>query len=81
MGITRDLLVASVGRADLAPSRELVDELERLAGQIGPAPLVEMTVVLEGIHEALRQNAAPRLALEAAMLAWPILAEPAPSSR
>ncbi len=81
MGITRDLLVASVGRADLAPSRELVDELERLARRIGPSPLVQMTVVLERIHEGLRQNAAPRLALEAAMLTWPMLAEPAPSSR
>ena len=81
MGITRDLLVASVGRADLAPSRELVAELERLARRIGPAPLQEMSAVLERVHDALRQNAAPRLALEAAMLGWPMLAEPAPTPR
>ena len=79
--ITRDLLVASVGRADLAPSRELVGELERLAARIGPGPLVEMIAVLERVHEALRENAAPRLALESAMLGWPMIAEPPPASR
>lgn len=81
LAVTRDLLVASVGRADLAPGRELVIELERLAVRIGPGPLREMTGLLQRIHEALRQNAAPRLALEAAMLTWPMVSPPRPSAR
>lgn len=81
LSVTRDLLVASVGRAELAPSRELGPELERLAGGTGPGPLREMSGLLERIHEALRQNAAPRLALEAAMLRWPFVSPPAATAR
>jgi hypothetical protein len=81
LSLTRDLLVASVGRAGLAPSRELGPELERLAGQVGAGPLLEMIGLLERIHEALRQNAAPRLALEAAMLTWPFVSPPATPAR
>jgi DNA polymerase III, delta subunit len=81
LSVTRDLLVASVGRAELAPSRELVPELERLAGHIGPGELSEMVGMLERIHEALRQNAAPRLALEAAMLNWPFVSPPVAPAR
>jgi hypothetical protein len=33
-----------------------------------------MAHLLERIHDGLRENAAPRLALEAAMLRWPNLA-------
>ncbi len=79
LAVTRDLLVASVGRGDLAPARELVEELERYAVAIGPDPLREMTAVLERTHDALRENAAPRLALESAMLRWPMLPSSAPS--
>ena len=81
LSVTRDLLVASVGRAELAPSRELGPELERLAGEIAPESLVEMIGLLERIHEALRQNAAPRLALEAAMLTWPFVSPPIATTR
>jgi DNA polymerase III gamma/tau subunit len=81
LALTRDLLVASVGRAELAPGRELGAELERLAGRIGPGALHGMVRFLERIHESLRQNAAPRLALEAAMLTWPMLPPPHPAAR
>jgi len=81
LAVTRDLLVASVGRAELAPSRELGPELERLAGRIGPDSLGDMIRLLERIHEALRQNAAPRLALEAAMLTWPFVPPPVAPAR
>lgn len=81
LAVSRDLLVASVGRGELAPSRELGPELERLAGRIGPRGLHEMVRFLERIHEALRQNAAPRLALEAAMLMWPMVPQAQPSAR
>lgn len=71
--LTRDLLVAAVGRVELAPSRELAPELESFAGRIGAAPLVRMATRLEIVHAGLLENAAPKLALEALMLAWPFL--------
>lgn len=73
LALTRDLLVASAGRPDLAPSGEMADELGALGGRIGSEPLLGMLDRLELIHEGLRENAAPRLALEAAMLTWPML--------
>ena len=73
LSLTRDLLVAAVGRAQLAPSGELAPELATLAGRIGSGPLVRMAGLLERIHAGLREAAAPKLALEAAMLAWPLL--------
>jgi len=76
LALTRDLIVAAVGRAELAPSRELAPELGALAGRIGPAPLARMAALLERIHGGLRENAAPKLALEAGMLSWPLLSQP-----
>ena len=76
LSLTRDLIVAAAGRADLAPSRELAPDLAAVAGRIGPAPLVRMATLLETIHGGLREAAAPKLALEAAMLAWPLLPQP-----
>ena len=73
LSLTRDLLVASAGRPELAPGAELGEDLERHATRIGSESLVRMARLLERIHEGLQQNAAPKLALEAAMLAWPIL--------
>ena len=73
LSLTRDLIVAAVGRADLAPSAELAPDLAELASRIGPVPLVRMAALLERVHAGLRDAAAPRLALEAAMLAWPQL--------
>jgi hypothetical protein len=35
-----------------------------------------MAALLEQIHAGLSQSAAPKLALEAAMLAWPMLTGP-----
>ncbi|MDQ3691137.1 MAG: hypothetical protein M3406_14100 [Chloroflexota bacterium] len=76
LSLTRDLIVAAVGRADLAPSRELVPGLSGFAERIGPAPLVRMAALLERIHGGLSESAAPKLALETAMLAWPMLPGP-----
>lgn len=72
--LTRDLLVAAVGRSDLAPGSELGPDLEAVAARVGAPPLVAFARLLEAIHDALRENAAPRLALERAALAWPSLA-------
>jgi DNA polymerase III subunit delta' len=76
LALTRDLLVAAAGRPELAPGLELGGDLERHAKRIGTEPLARMARLLERIHDGLRQNAAPRLALEAAMLAWPMLPPP-----
>lgn len=69
--LTRDLIVAAAGRADLAPATELLPDLAATASDIGTAPLVAFAQRLEVVHEGLRQNTAPRLALETAMLDWP----------
>lgn len=76
LSLTRDLIVAAVGRAELAPSRELAPELQSLAERIGPATLVRMAALLERVRGGLREAASPKLALEAAMLAWPLLPQP-----
>jgi DNA polymerase III delta prime subunit len=74
LALTRDLMVAAAGRPELAPSRELATpELASIAARVGSAPLARMARFLERIHDGLSQNAAPRLALEAAMLTWPML--------
>jgi len=33
--------------------------------------MAEMVRLLERVHDGLRENGSPRLALEVAMLAWP----------
>jgi DNA polymerase-3 subunit delta' len=71
--LTRDLLVAAAGRPELAPSGELAAQLGTLAARTGIGPLRAMLARLERVHAGLRENAAPKLALEAAMLAWPML--------
>ena len=76
LSLTRDLIVAAAGRVELAPSGELAPELAALADGIGPAPLVRMAALLERVHAGLHEAAAPKLALEAAMLAWPLLPQP-----
>ncbi len=77
LALTRDLMVAAAGRVELAPSRELDGPgLTSAAARIGIEPLVRMARLLERIHDGLGESAAPRLALEAAMLTWPMLAPP-----
>ncbi len=79
IGVSRDLLVAAAGRAELTPSAELAVELGDLGRRIGVAPLLGMLEHLERVHAGLGENAAPRLALESAMLRWPML--PVPGDR
>jgi DNA polymerase-3 subunit delta' len=73
IGLSRDLLVAAAGRAELTPSAELADELGALGRRIGVAPLLAMLEHLERVQAGLGENGAPRLALESAMLRWPML--------
>jgi hypothetical protein len=58
----------------LARSADLHDDLDAVARRCAPVELSAMLDLLERIAEGLRQSAAPRLALERAMLAWPRLA-------
>ena len=69
--LARDLLVAAAGRPELAPSGELAPEVARIGPRLGIAGAGTMIRLLERIHDGLRENASPRLALETAMLAWP----------
>ncbi|MEO5987104.1 MAG: hypothetical protein ABIW50_03420 [Candidatus Limnocylindria bacterium] len=71
--LARDLMVAAVGRPGLAPSSELAPGLAEMAARVGAPALRESARNLERVHAALEENAAPRLALEAAMLSWPTL--------
>jgi DNA polymerase-3 subunit delta' len=71
LSLSRDLLVAAAARPELAPSGELAPDVGRIGSRLGTAPMTRMIRLLERIHDGLRENAAPRLALEAAMLTWP----------
>ena len=74
LDLTRDLLVVAAGRPELAPGSELGSELATAGPRIRTVELVRFIGLLERIHDGLRENAAPKLALEAAMLSWPALA-------
>lgn len=71
--LARDLMVAAAGRPDAAGSAELLPELRAIAARIRVAELADFIRLLEQVHEGLGLNASPRLALDAAMLAWPAL--------
>ena len=71
ISLARDLMVVRAGRAEIAPTAELLRDLLTAAEGIEVAELARFIGVLEEIHEGLAQNASPRLALEIAMLAWP----------
>ena len=71
LGLARDLMVTAAGRAELAASAAYDAELRGLAERIGQPALRDFIALLERIRDGLRLNAAPRLALEVAMLTWP----------
>lgn len=69
--LARDLMVTAIGSARRAPAGSLLTGLEAAAARLDPAALSAFLELLERIDDGLRQNAAPRLALEVAMLGWP----------
>ena len=69
--LARDLLVAALGRSSTAPSAQLLPDLERMATSVDPESIISFVHVLDRVREGLLQNAAPRLALEVALLSWP----------
>jgi hypothetical protein len=73
LGLARDLMVSAAARPELAASGELHDGLPSLARRIGGPRIARFLQVLERVRAALAVNAAPRLAMEVAMLEWPAL--------
>jgi DNA polymerase III subunit delta' len=71
LALARDLMVTAAGSGDAAPASELLPDLAVAAQRVGVEPLAGFIGLLERIHDGLAENAAPRLALEVAMLAWP----------
>lgn len=71
LGLARDLLVASAGRPGSAPTAELLTGLAEVASRVPTPELIAFVATLERVREGLLQNAAPKLAMEVAMLAWP----------
>ena len=71
LALARDLMVAAAGRPGIAATAALDPEAPAIAARIGQAALADFIALLERVRDGLRQNAAPRLALEVAMLAWP----------
>jgi hypothetical protein len=72
-GLTRDLLVSAAGRPTIAPAAQLMPDLEAAARSLRPEVFAGFAELLETIRDGLLQNAAPRLALERAMLGWPTI--------
>ncbi|HEX5579506.1 MAG TPA: hypothetical protein VFY43_07575 [Candidatus Limnocylindria bacterium] len=70
--LARDLLMVAAGRPALA-GVEQEAELERVAGAIDRRALTAFLELAHRIADGLREHAAPRLALEVAMLAWPAI--------
>lgn len=73
LALARDLMVSAAERPQLAPSEELAPDVERLGPRVGVAAMARTIDQLERVHDGLRDNASPRLALESAMLSWPTL--------
>ena len=75
LGLARDLLLAAAGRPGFTAGSALIPDLQEVASSIEQPAMRAFIGELERIRDALRVNAAPRLALEVAMLAWPTRAE------
>lgn len=71
LSLSRDLLVAAAGRPSSAAASEVVADLGAVAANIDRPLLLAFVAQLEEAREALRQNAAPILAMQMLMLAWP----------
>jgi hypothetical protein len=67
----RDLLVAVAGHPEATPSAHLLNGFSEAAAPLAVSELSQFLLLLGRVDEALQENAAPRLALEVAMLAWP----------
>jgi DNA polymerase III gamma/tau subunit len=71
--LARDMLMVTAGRHDLAVVSRQVPDVAAVAAQLERSSITAFIDLLERVGEGLRANAAPRLAMERAMLAWPRL--------
>jgi DNA polymerase-3 subunit delta' len=78
--LARDLLMAAVGRPQLTATMAAAGDLERAARQIQAGALIAFLSLAGRITDGLRENAAPRLALETAMLTWPTIPAASPAT-
>jgi DNA polymerase-3 subunit delta' len=69
----RDLVLAAAGTPELAVSSALVPDLDAFASRADARTWAGATLALEHVRDGIEENVSPRLALEAAMLAWPTL--------
>jgi hypothetical protein len=77
--LARDLLVAAAGQPDLALGVDLLDGAPEAARDIGQDRIAAFLRTLRRVEDGLRDNTAPKLAMEIAMLAWPRLPVGVPS--
>ena len=78
--LARDLLMVAAGRPQLVAAVSQAEVLRRAAPEIDRRELIAFLALAGRIADGLRENAAPRLALEVAMLAWPRVVAPAPAA-
>jgi DNA polymerase-3 subunit delta' len=71
IALARDLAMVAAGRPGLAPATELLDGAEAVGRAISTREVAQAMRALERIRDGVAVNAAPRLAMSAAMLAWP----------
>ena len=69
--LARDMLMAAVGRPHLMSAAAEREQIDRIGQSVDQRELIEFLDLAGRIADGLRENAAPRLALEIAMLAWP----------
>ncbi len=71
--LARDLVVVAAGRSPLASAGEVLDGLEAAGRRLSAATAARSVRALERVREGVAGNAAPRLAMSVAMLAWPTI--------
>lgn len=69
--LARDLLMAAAGRPQLVSSATDREQIESVGRSVDRGDLIAFLTLAGQITDGLRENAAPRLALQRAMLAWP----------
>ena len=74
--LARDLMLAASDRPELAPGVELLPEVAAIAPHLPASALVVTLRQFERIREGLVANAAPRLAMAVAAIAWPRMPSP-----
>jgi DNA polymerase-3 subunit delta' len=78
--LARDLLMATAGRPALMAAVTPAAELQQVAQGLDRRALISFLGLADRISDGLRESAAPRLAMEVAMLSWPTAASGRPAA-